>query len=483
MKALETACAAIRQVVGASGWLDDPATMSPYLSETRGLFQGQARAVVSPAATAQTAAVVRLCNQHHIGIVPQGGHTGRCGGALPDATGNQIVLSLRRLQRIRALDPANYTMTVEAGCILADIQAAAAQAERLFPLSLGAEGSCQIGGNLATNAGGVNVLRYGNARELTLGLEVVLPTGEIWDGLNSLRKNNTGYDLKDLFIGAEGTLGIITAAVLKLFPLPRDVQTALVALRDLDACIELLAEARNAGGDAVTAFELMPRIGLEFALAHIPGCRDPFAAPYEWYVLLVFSGIRPDSGMRAAVEQLLADSWRTGLIQDATLAASVAQADALWRLRAGLVEGQRFEGGSIKHDIAVPVARAPEFIRRASDRVTQELPSVRVCAFGHVGDGNIHYNLTQPKDMDRKAFLAMWPRFNRIVHDIAVDMHGSFSAEHGIGRLKVEEMARYKSATELALMRTIKTALDPNGIMNPGKVLPQGREAGLAPRP
>ncbi|HYQ90548.1 MAG TPA: FAD-binding oxidoreductase [Candidatus Competibacteraceae bacterium] len=470
---METALKRIHHLVGPRGWLEDPAAMAPYLNEARGLFQGRARAVVIPASTAEVASVLRLCNDSRIGVVPQGGHTGRCGGAMPDSTGSQIILSLTRLNRIRALNPLDYTITVEAGCILADVQAAAIRAERLFPLSLGAEGSCQIGGNLATNAGGVNVLRYGNTRELTLGLEVVLADGTVWDGLTGLRKNNTGYDLKDLFIGAEGTLGVITAAVLKLFPLPREVQTALVALHDLEACTELLAQARTASNDALSSFELMPRLGLQFALEHIPGCRDPFERGYDWYVLLVFSGARPDGGLRTAMETLLVESWQAGLIQDAVLAASEAQARELWRLREGLVEGQRFEGGSIKHDISVPVSRVPEFIRAAGDRVRQELPGVRVFAFGHVGDGNIHFNLSQPPGMETERFLALWRHFNAIVHTIAVEMQGSFSAEHGIGRLKTAEMARYKSAIELALMRRLKLALDPNGILNPGKVLPE----------
>ncbi|MDQ2694081.1 MAG: FAD-binding oxidoreductase, partial [Pseudomonadota bacterium] len=431
-----------------------------------------AAAVVSPATTAEVARVLRLCNDHGVGVVPQGGNTGRCGGGVPDASGRQIVLSLARLDRIRAVDPLNYTVTAEAGCILAHVQAAAEQADRLFPLSLGAEGSCRIGGNLATNAGGLNVLRYGSARGLTLGLEVVLADGTVWDGLTALRKNNTGYDLKDLFIGSEGTLGVITAAVLTLFPRPREVRTAFVALDDPEAAIRLLALARAASGDRVSAFELLSRTGLEFALRHIAGCRDPFARPCPWYVLLVFSDFRPDGGMGEALEAMLADAWTAGLVQDAVIAASDAQAQSLWRLREGLVEGQRFEGGSIKHDVAVPVARVAEFIRVAGARAEQELPGVRVVAFGHVGDGNIHFNLSQPLAMDKNAFLALWGRFNELIHDIAVAMGGTFSAEHGIGRLKVGEMGRYKSPVELDLMRRIKAVLDPKGIMNPGKVLP-----------
>jgi len=463
----------VRAVVDEAGWLDEPAAMAPYLTEDRGLFHGRARAVVSPASISEVAAVMRLCNERGIGVVPQGGNTGRCGGAVPQEAGSEIILSLRRMNRIRDIDPLNYTLTVEAGCILADLRAAAERADRFFPLSLGAEGSCQIGGNLATNAGGNNVLRYGNARDLTLGLEVVLPTGEIWDGLTGLRKNNTGYDLKDLFIGAEGTLGIITAAVLRLFPLPKDIQTAWVALRDLDAGIALLARARATSGDAISTFELISRTGLEFALRHTSGCRDPFAIPYDWYVLLVFSGTRPEAGMRERLESMLSEAWEDGQILDAVIAQSKAQANGLWRLREGIVEGQRFEGGSIKHDIAVPVSRVPAFIRTANARVAEELPGIRPCVFGHLGDGNIHYNLSQPLAMDRTEFLGMWGHFNRIVNDIAVALGGSFSAEHGIGRLKVGEMARYKSAIELDLMRRIKVALDPKGIMNPGKVVPR----------
>ncbi len=469
---MEKTLANIRTIVGNHGWMDDPNAMLPYLVETRGLFQGHALAVVRPDSTSQVAQVVGLCQQAGIGIVPQGGNTGRCGGATPSEHGHEIVLNLSRLKRIRQLDPSNYTITVEAGCILADIQATAANAQRLFPLSLGAEGSCQIGGNLASNAGGTNVLRYGNARDLVLGLEVVLADGQIWDGLTALRKNNTGYDLKDLFIGAEGTLGIITAAVLKLFPQPRDVQTALIALPELEACVELLAQAREASGDTVSTFELMGRTGLDFALRHIPGCRDPMDTPYPWYILLVLSSSRAQASLRDCLEDLLADAYEQGLVMDAVIADSEAQAQGLWQLREGIVEAQRFEGGSIKHDIAVPVSQVPWFIHQANIQVEQLLPGIRVCAFGHVGDGNIHYNLSQPVDMDQAEFLGMWDQFKRIVHDIVAGMNGSFSAEHGIGRLKVGEMARYKSDIELDLMRKLKQALDPKRIMNAGKVVP-----------
>ncbi len=469
---MENALELIRALVDARGWIDDPEAMAPYVSESRGLFQGNARAVIRPNSTTQVAEIVRLCHANRIGIVPQGGNTGRCGGATPDASGREIIIAMDRLNRIRHLDALDYTLTAEAGCILADIRAAAEHTQRLFPLRLGAEGSCQIGGNLATNAGGTNVLHYGNARDLTLGLEVVLPSGEIWDGLNTLRKNNSGYDLKDLFIGAEGTLGIITAAVLKLFPLPEEMRTAFVALRSLKDCVHLLARARTASSDMVSTFELIGRTILEFALNHVEGCRDPFDTRYDWYVLMVFSSPHPGTHLRLALEDTLTSAHEDGLVQDAVIAHSNAQATALWRLREAIVEAQRFEGSSIKHDVAVPIHRVPEFIQRASASVERELAGIRVCAFGHVGDGNIHYNLSQPVAMAESAYLAQRQRLNRIVHDIVMDMNGSFSAEHGIGRLKLEEMGRYKSATELNLMRQIKTTLDPRGIMNPGKVVP-----------
>ena len=469
---MDKTLARIRALVGHSGWIDDSAIMAPYLCETRGLFHGRARAIVRPESTTQVAEIVSLCNQAGIGIVPHGGNTGRCGGATPAENGHEIVLALARLNRIRHLDAMNYTITVEAGCILTDVQAAAAAANRLFPLSLGAERSCQIGGNLASNAGGTNVLRYGTARDLTLGLEVVLADGQIWNGLKSLHKDNTGYDLKDLFIGSEGTLGIITAAVLKLFPLPKDVQTAFIALPDLDHCVELLARARETSGDNISSFELIPRIGLEFALRHTLDCRDPLNNAHPWYILLVLSNSQPQAGMRECLEHLLADAFQQGLISDAVIAKSAAQAQSLWQLREAMVEGQSREGGSIKHDISVPVSQVPDFIRTANARVEKILPGIRVCAFGHVGDGNIHYNLSQPVAMDKAEFMAMWDNFKRLVHDIVVGMGGSFSAEHGIGRLKVGEMARYKSATELALMHRLKQVLDPKGIMNAGKVIP-----------
>ncbi len=457
-------------LVGPDHCLHAAGDIAPYLVEERGLFRGRALAVVRPGRTEEAARVVGLCAAEGLAVVPQGGNTGLCGGGVPPEHGRAVVISTERLTRIRRVDPVDFSLTAEAGCVLADVQQAAAEAGCLFPLSLGAEGSCRIGGNLSTNAGGVAVLRYGNARDLVLGLEVVLPDGRIWSGLRTLRKDNTGYDLKQLFIGAEGTLGLITAAVLKLFPQPREAATALVALPGPQQATDLLFRARQASGDAVTACELIPRIGLDLDLAHLPGCRDPFARPHPWYLLLELSSSRP-GGLRAALEAVLADALESGLAADAVLAESEGQRAALWRLREGIPEAQKKEGGSIKHDVAVPTSRVPELIRRATAAVEAELPGVRVVAFGHLGDGNIHFNLTQPVGADRRAFLDRWGEMNRIVHDIVVAMDGSIAAEHGIGRLKAGELARTADPVELDLMRRLKAALDPAGVMNPGKIL------------
>ncbi len=465
------ALAQIRKIVGPKGWSDDPAVLEPLLLDRRGLFVGRTALLVRPASTQEVSDVVRVCAEHDIAIVPQGGNTGLVAGGVPHEHGAEIVLNLARMNGVRVVDPADYTMTVEAGCVLADIQAEAEKVDRLFPLSLGAEGSCQIGGNISTNAGGVAVLHYGNMRDLVLGIEAVLPDGQIWNGLRGLRKDNTGYDLKQLFIGGEGTLGVITAAVLKLFPLPKDMQTAIVGLRDLDAAIPLLAAARTASGDAVTSLELMPRLSLEFAMKHIHGVTDPLSDPHDFYVLVEFSGARPDGGMAENMTAFLEDAFDKGMIDDAVVAQSEAQRAAFWRIREAIVEAQLYEGGSIKHDVAVPADRSPEFIRRAVAAVTAAMPGIRPLPFGHIGDGNIHLNLTQPEAMDKDEYIAEWPRMNRIVHDIVADLGGSISAEHGIGRLKREELARYKSAVEIDMMRRIKAALDPKRIMNPGKVV------------
>jgi D-lactate dehydrogenase (cytochrome) len=463
--------ARLKQIVGPRGFIDDPAEIAPYLVEQRNLYHGATPLVLRPAKTEEVAAIVKACAAAHVPVVPQGGNTGLCGGGVPPEDGRAVVVALGRMNRVRNIDPVDFTITVEAGCILADLQKAAESADRLFPLSLGAEGSCQIGGNLSTNAGGIGVLHYGNTRDLCLGLEVVLPDGQVWNGLRGLRKDNTGYALKHLFIGAEGTLGIVTAATMKLFPRPREIETAFLGLHKVEDAMALFARAREASGDQLTAFELIPRIGLDIAIEHVPGIADPLARAFPWYVLTEVSSSREAGGLRDALERFLGETMESGLVADGAIAASTAQARAFWRIREGLVEAQIPEGGGIKHDVSVPVSQVANFILRASAAVTATLPGIRPVAFGHVGDGNVHFNLLEPVGADRTQFLGRWEEFNRIVHDIVADMDGSISAEHGIGRLKVEELAHYRAALELALMRRIKHAIDPDGTMNPGKVL------------
>lgn len=466
------ALAELRAIVGAVGWIDDPQEMHPHLVEWRNRWRGRARAVLRPGSTEQVAEVVRVAGGAGIPIVPQGGNTSLCGGSVPDEDGQAIVLSLSRLARIRDLDPLDYTMTVEAGCVLADVQRAAAEVDRLFPLSLAAEGTCEIGGNLSTNAGGVHVLRYGNARQLVLGLEVVLPDGRVWDGLRRLRKDNTGYALRELFLGAEGTLGVITAAVLKLFPMPRARWVSLAAVRDVPAALELLTRARAATGDAVSSFELVPRIALDFVVRHIPGTRDPLPGRHEHYVLIELdSTVEGDAGLRERGQRLLEAASEDGLVLDAAVADGAAQIASLWKLRESISEAQKGEGASVKHDVAVPVSRVAAFLEEATRCVEAEWPGVRVVAFGHLGDGNIHFNLSVPEGGDDEAFLAHWAAFSRIVHDVVRSMDGSIAAEHGIGRLKKDELLRYKSEVEMDLMRALKKMLDPRGIMNPGRVV------------
>ncbi|MGB0694273.1 MAG: FAD-binding oxidoreductase [Rhodospirillaceae bacterium] len=460
---------ALSTLLGPKGLLTETTDLAPYLAEERGLFQGAATVVVRPANTEECAEVVRLCHAAGVSIVPQGGNTGLVGGAV--SASGQVILATGRMNRILAIDPVEHTMTVEAGCILQDLQKAADEADCLFPLSLGAEGTCQIGGNLSSNAGGVNVLRYGNTRDLVLGLEVVLPDGQIWNGLKALGKDNTGYALKHLFVGSEGTLGIITRAVLKLFPKAKEKQTALCALSDLEAAPKLLSLARRQSGDLVDAFELIGRFGMEIAEKHLDGVRNPLEDAHDWYALIELSSSRENADLRTVFETILETAFETELIADAVIAESLDQAHGLWRIREGLPEAQKHEGASIKHDVSVPVSRVPEFIARANDAVTAALPGLRPCPFGHVGDGNVHYNLTQPEDMDPQSYLAKWEDMNRIVHDIVVDMNGSISAEHGIGSLKVEELEHYKAPLELDLMRAVKKAIDPRNLMNPGKVV------------
>ncbi|MBB4285668.1 FAD-binding oxidoreductase [Roseospira goensis] len=462
-------------LVGPAAVLTTPEAMAPHLTEPRGLFQGRARAVVKPASTEEAAAVVAACHAAGVPMVPQGGNTGLVGGNVPFEHGREVVLSTARLNRVRDLDPVNLTATVEAGVVLADLQRAAADADCLFPVSLAAEGSCQVGGIIAANAGGTGVLRYGNTRDQVLGLEVVLPDGRVWHGLRRLGKDNAGYALRHLFVGSEGTLGLVTAATLRLYPKPVATATALCGLDDLDKVTALLRHARAWSGDAVTAFEFMPRFGIEITCRHMPGCADPLEAAWPWYVLIELSSARPgagaEGGVRDDLEALLGAALEADLIQDAVLAESLDQQAALWRLRESMSEAQGFEGGSIKHDVSLPVSRIPAFIARANAAVTAALPGLRPCPFGHVGDGNVHYNLTQPAGMDKAAYLARWDEMNRIVHDIVTEMDGSIAAEHGVGRIKVAELERLKAPVELEMMRTVKRALDPDGLFNPGKVV------------
>ena len=457
--------AALLKIVGPSQVLTDPAELAPYVTDWRGRYRGSASCVVRPGNTAEVAAVIRACAEAGVSVVPQGGNTSLCGAATPDSGGEAVVISLSRLNRILAVDARNDTISVEAGCTLAAVQGAARAAGRLFPLSLASEGTCQIGGNLSTNAGGVQVLRYGNTRDLTLGLEVVLPSGEIWDGLRGLRKDNTGYDLKHLFIGAEGTLGIITAAVLKLFPLPKTQVTAWLNLASPTAAVDLLNRAKFAFDAQLTAFELVSDTSLGLVLKNIPGVTRPTATS-PWYVLAEFSDAEP-----AAVERWLAERIEAGEASDGVIAKSEAQAKKLWALRENISEAQKIEGISIKHDIAVPVSRIPEFLAAADAALAAAFPGIRVVAFGHVGDGNLHYNLSKPEAADNTVFIASQPEVNRLVHDTVHALGGSISAEHGIGQLKRDELLRYKSPVEIGLMRSLKAALDPRGLMNPGKVI------------
>ena len=469
------AVARIRKALGPEGCIEEPDRMAPFVVDFRGLYRGVTPLVACPASTTETSQVLAICNELGVGVVPQGGNTSYCGGATPGASGDEIVLSLRRMNRIRETDAANFSMVAEAGCILADVQAAAAMVDRFFPLSLGAEGSCQIGGNLSTNAGGLNALRYGVARELVLGLEVVLPDGQVLDGLTSLRKDNTGYDLDDLFIGAEGTLGVVTAASLKLFPLPRTTETAFMAVRDARAAVELLGRLRSATGDAVTSFEYLPRVAVEFTIRHIPGVTDPLGRPYACYVLCELASTREDPGLRTILEAALEDAMGAGLVLDAVLASSLAQRNALWRMRESVPEAQRAEGASIKHDVSVPVAALPDFLAEATAAVLAIVPDGRMVAYGHVGDGNLHFNVSEPAGGDRGAFVAREPEIQAAVQALVSRFRGSISAEHGIGRLKRDALARHKSPVALETMRAIKRAIDPKGIMNPGKILPDVR--------
>ncbi len=452
--------------------LTEDADTAPFLTDWRRRWTGRAIAVAQPDEAAGVAAILAWCHRHKVPVVTQGGNTSLSGGSVPDESGRALLLSTRRLNRIRAIDAANDTITVEAGCTLQQVQEAAASASRLFPLSLAAQGSCTIGGNLATNAGGVHVLRYGTARALCLGLETATASGEVWDGLRGLRKDNTGYDLRDLFIGSEGTLGVITAAVLRLYPAPADRAVAFVAVASPGAALQLLHEAQRLAGASLTAFELMNALALELVLQHSQGTRQPLTEPSHWYALLETSSFAAGEPANTLLLSLLENALSQGLAADAVVSASEAQFASLWALREGASDAQAAEGPAIKHDIALPLSAVADFIAQAERAISGHFPGLRTVVWGHLGDGNLHYNISPPPGLDDKAwFLGQEPALNILVHDLVAASGGSISAEHGLGVLRRDAAARYKSAVELRLMRAIKLALDPDGIMNPGKLL------------
>jgi FAD/FMN-containing dehydrogenase len=458
-------------IVGEKSALTAPEDTEPYLSEWRGLYHGRTPMVLRPQTVEEVSAILRIAHEERIAIVPQGGNTGLVGGQIPFGAGKEIVLSLNRMKTIRAVDAIGNTLAVEAGATLQSIQEAASAVDRLFPLSLASEGTCEIGGNIATNAGGVHVLRYGNTRDLVLGLEAVFPGGEIWSGLKSLRKDNTGYDLKSLLIGSEGTLGVITAATLKLFPRPVEVATIFAGLPSLEAMASLFSAASQKAGPLLTAFELVPRILLDFLAAHLPQNRDPLTGRYPWYALFEISSPLLEGLAERTALPILEDAAGKGIVEDAAVAASQAQATAFWGLREAASEVQKYEGGSIKHDVSVPVSEIPRFIEEASAAVTALIPGARPVPFGHYGDGNIHFNISQPEGADNAAFLARWDEVAALVHAIVLRYGGSISAEHGIGRMKAAALQCVKTPLELALMQRIKAVFDPRGILNPGKLL------------
>ncbi|MEP6548316.1 MAG: FAD-binding oxidoreductase [Gammaproteobacteria bacterium] len=461
----------LKAAVGAGSWLDSAEAIEPFLIDFRRLYHGAAPLVLLPRSVDEVAHILHICDREEVALVPHGGNTSYCGGATPDESGSQIVLSLRKLNRIRQIDAANYSMIIEAGCTLAEAQRAARDAQRLFPLSLGSEGTAQVGGNVSTNAGGTAVLRYGMMRDLVLGLEVVLADGRVLHGLKSLRKDNTGYDVKSLFVGAEGTLGIITAASLKLFPAPADTATALVGIGSPQHALDLLARLRTAAGDQVTSFELMPRLAVELTVKHISGVADPLDQGTPWYLLIELSSPNPQQDLLGLLTATLEDAAARDIIADAMLASSIAQSQAMWKLRESVPEAQRHHGASLKHDVAVPVSAIPTLIEQGSALVQRLAPEGDVVSYGHAGDGNLHFNVSQKPGVDVKSFLARAPLLELAMFDLVESLGGSISAEHGIGRLKAGEFARRADPVELAVMHELKRALDPKGILNPGKVL------------
>ena len=465
-----TVVSALAEIVGDRYVLTDPQDIQPYIIEQRDLWHGKALCVVRPADTAQVSAVLKFCSQTNTPVVPQGGNTGLVGGQVPDPTGTQVILALNRMDRVREIDTASNTMTVEAGLTLLRVQEIADENDRLFPLSLGSEGSCTIGGNLATNAGGTAVLTYGNARDLVNGLEVVLADGRILSNLSKLKKDNTGYDLKHLFMGSEGTLGIITAAVCKLYPKPRSRETAFVGVPDPASATAFLTIAQEMAGSDVKTFELMPRMGIEFIVKHIPGMREPLEGEHAWYVLMELAS-QSEEGLNDVLLGILEKGMEEGLVEDAAIAASLEQRKTFWKIRELMSEAPKFEGGSIKHDISVPVSTVAEFLEEAYQVVETVIPGSRLVPFGHLGDGNMHANVSQPIGADKEEFLNRWHEMNEAVHAIVTRLNGSISAEHGIGILKRDLLPAVKDPVSLEVMRSIKLALDPKGILNPGKVL------------
>ena len=463
---------ALRGRLGPSGVLTDPNDTAPYCEDWRRLYRGRTPAVLRPATTAEVATAVKLCAEHRVPIVPQGGNTSMVGGAAVSEDGSEIVLSLSRMNKVRAIDPVDMTMEIEAGITLKAAQEAAADAECLLPLSISSEGSAQIGGVLATNAGGNNTVRYGNARDLVLGLEVVLPDGQVWNGLRRLHKDNTGYCLRQLFVGSEGTLGIITAAVLKLYPRPRETAVALCAVASPEAALDLFNRLQQHDAAAIQAYEYMSGAGLELVLQQIPGTVRPLARLAAHYALVELATPRAGAGLRGVLEELLAAALEAGIVEDAAIAASGAQRVALWRLREEHSEAQKRAGASVKNDVSVPVSKVPELIRHATEACERLVPGIRCMPFGHLGDGNIHFNLVQPEGADPAAFLARDHALMDAVNAVVRELDGSFSAEHGIGRLKPYMMPEWRGGAELELMRRIKAAIDPNGLLNPGKLLP-----------
>jgi FAD/FMN-containing dehydrogenase len=461
----------LKAAVGKGSWLDSPDAAAAFLSDFRGLYHGASPLVLLPRNVAEVARIMQICHREEIAVVPHGGNTSYCGGATPDESGSQVVLALRGLNRVRAIDAANYSMIIEAGCTLAEAQAAARGAERLFPLSLGSEGTAQIGGNLSTNAGGTAVLRYGMMRDLVLGLEVVLADGSVFAGLKSLRKDNTGYDVKSIFVGAEGTLGIITAASLKLFPAPADAATALVGIHSPRHALDLLALLRTDAGDQVTSFELMPRLAVELTVKHIAGVADPLQQNTPWYLLIELTSPNPHQDLTALLTATLENAAARGVIADALLATSIAQSQAMWKLRESVPEAQRHHGASLKHDVSVPVSAIPTLIEEGSALVHRLAPEGEVVSYGHAGDGNLHFNVSQKPGTDIKSFMARAAVLEHAMFDLVESLGGSISAEHGIGRLKAAEFARRADPVELSVMHMLKRALDPKGILNPGKVL------------